>query len=50
MMEKDFKTHLALKLNTIGYILSDLQYQNDQRYSCDVSEPLNIVYEPIYMD
>lgn len=38
MMEKDFKTHLALKLNTIGYLLSDLQYKNNQTHSCDVNE------------
>lgn len=47
MMEKDFKTHLALKLNTIGYILSDLQYQNDQRYSCDVSDRFYCIEETV---
>ena len=37
-MEHDFERDLALKLNTIGYILSDLQYKNNQTYCCDVNE------------
>lgn len=46
-MEKDFDKHLALKLNTIGYILSDLQYKNNQRYSCDVNERFYCVEETV---
>lgn len=45
MMEKDFKTHLALKLNTIGYILSDLQYENNQTHSCDVNDRFYCIEE-----
>lgn len=37
-MENDFDERLALKLNTIGYLLSDLQYKDNQRYSCDVNK------------
>lgn len=29
MVKEDFETGLALKLNTIGYLLSDLQYKNN---------------------
>ena len=46
-MEKDFDKHLALKLNTIGYILSDLQYKNNQRYSCDVNERFYCIEETV---
>lgn len=46
-MKTDFEERLALKLNTIGYILSDLQYKNNQRYSCDVNENFYCLEETI---
>lgn len=46
-MEKDFDKRLAIKLNTIGYILSDLQYKNNQRYSCDVNERFYCIEETV---
>ena len=46
-MEKDFDKRLAIKLNTIGYILSDLQYKNNQRYSCDVSDRFYCIEETV---
>lgn len=47
MVKEDFEERLALKLNTIGYILSDLQYKNNQRYSCDVNERFYCIEETI---
>jgi hypothetical protein len=46
-MENDFDERLALKLNTIGYILSDLQYKDNQRYTCDVNENFYCIEETI---
>lgn len=46
-MENDFDERLALKLNTIGYLLSDLQYKDNQRYTCDVNENFYCIEETI---
>ena len=46
-MENDFDERLALKLNTIGYTLSDLQYKDNQRYTCDVNENFYCIEETI---
>lgn len=46
-MENNFERDLALKLNTIGYILSDLQYKNNQTHSCDVNENFYCLEETV---